>query len=140
MIVTVVPLDRVMDAWPQASVLLEPALKRGKGRYHIVDLLEAVLAGRQSLWLAIEDKTVIGAGTLSVQDYATGFRSSKIEFIGGKQRDKWFKPMWDAMIAYSKELGCSALECIARPGLGPYFKSYGGETTAAYYEIDLTKG
>ena len=141
MIIAMVPIDRITEAWPYVSPYLEKAVKRGKGRYHIVDLLEACLQGKQSLWIAVEgERNVIGAGTLSIQEYATGMRTSKIEFIGGKQRDLWFKPMWDMMISYSKELGCSALECIARPGLGPYFKSYGGEMTAGFYEIDLTKG
>ena len=137
--ILLVPREKIPDIWTKAAPLLDKAISRSSGRYHIVDILTSVLDGSQSLWLAMDGENILGVGTLSINKFPAGAMVGRIEFIGGSDRDEWFEGMWNTMCDYATDYGCGIMETLCRPGIGPYIEKYGGRRTALFYECDLTK-
>lgn len=138
--ISAVPREEIGNIWPIVSPMLDKAVKRGRGRFHIVDVLTALLEGKQSLWIAFDkDKTILAALTLSINQYTDGMLVARIEYMGGQQRDEWIKELWDMCARYSREQGCKMLETTTRPGIGKYLSSWGVRQSAVVYELDLTK-
>lgn len=138
--IILVPREQIPEFWPTTSPLLDKAVSKSSGRYHVVDILTALLDGSQSLWLAVNDKKeILGVGTLSINRFPGGATIGRIEFIGGSERDEWFEGMWNTMCDYATEYGCEIMETLCRPGIGPYIERYGGRRTALFYECDLTR-
>src|SRR5262245_36357749 len=119
--IAMVPRERLGDVWSIAGPMLDPAVMRTKGRFHLADILEALMQGMSSLWIAFnEEEGVVGCVHFTISLYPTGVKVGRLDYLGGRDRDRWFDPMWYTLIKYAKENKCDKLEMSARPGLVPY--------------------
>jgi len=133
-LVTRIGKEHTVAAWHRVKEHLKPAIKRSKGRWEPEYVLAALATGRQHLWVITdESREVVGAITNECIDYPEK-RMLMIHFLGGKDMDKWYVDMSDAMTEFAREAGCTGIECIARSGFWKWFQNDGFEKTAVFYE------
>ena len=137
MMISAVPTEHVGNVWPLVSSALDKAIARTHGRFHSVDVLTSLLEGTASLWIAVENKEIIGSLVFVITNYPGGVTSGRIDYIAGKDRDIWFKDMWDVVRDYAKNMGCSKIEMVARPGTAAYVDEWGGKRVGILMEYDL---
>ena len=136
-LVTQIEKDYVIQAWHRVKEHLKPAIKRSKGRWEPEYVLAALATGRHNLWVVTDDaRNVVGALTTEVLYYPEK-RMLMIHFLGGKDMDKWYVDMSDAMTAHGRESGCAGIEAIARSGFWKWFQNDGFEKTAVFYEKSI---
>ena len=137
--IAMVPREELAKVWNVCGPMLDPAVMRTKGRYHLVDLLEAEMSGMSSLWIAFnQDKEIVGCVHFTISLYPTGMKAGRLDYLGGRDRESWFNPMWETLCSYAKANQCSKLEMAARPGLVPYVVDrYGGRKVNVNVEVDL---
>ena len=145
--ITAVPKEHIANVWHAVSPWLDKAINRAHGRFHNVDILTSLIDGTASLWLAIRkssDSTddegsgdLIGSLVFVITVYPSGMKVGRIDYIAGKDRDDWFKQMWDSIVSYAKDNHCKAIEMVARPGTAEYVKEWGGKVIGIFMEYNL---
>jgi len=138
-LITAVPKEHIANVWQAISPSLDKAINRTHGRFHNVDILTSLMEGTASLWLALQDKEIIGSLVFVIAEYPSGMKCGRIDYIAGRDRDEWFDQMWNAVRDYAKKEGCSAMEMVARPGTAAYVDKWGGKRVGILMEYDLTK-
>ena len=135
--ITAVPKEHIANVWLTVSPSLDKAIKRTHGRFHNVDILTSLLDGTASLWLALQDKTIIGSLVFVITQYPGGVIAGRIDYIAGRDRDEWFDEMWNAICSYAKDQKCTTIEMVARPGTAAYVDKWGGKRVGILMEYDL---
>lgn len=135
--ITAVPKEHIKNVWQEVSPWLDKAIARTHGRYHNVDILTSIIEGTASLWLAIANGEILGSLVFTISLYPSGMKVGRIDYIAGRDRDEWFKEMWDAIVEYAKNDGCVMIEMVARRGTAEYVKEWGGREVGLFYEYSL---
>jgi hypothetical protein len=145
--ITAVPREHVANVWHSVSPWLDKAIDRAHGRFHNVDILTSLIDGTASLWLAIRTNPgstddegsgdIIGSLVFVITVYPSGMKVGRIDYIAGKDRNDWFKQMWDAIVGYAKHNQCKVIEMVARPGTAEYVKGWGGKAIGTFMEYNL---
>jgi hypothetical protein len=141
--ISAVPKEHIGNVWKVVSPWLDKAIDRAHGRFHNVDILTSLFEGSASLWIAIkgnDDKQqgdIIGSLVFVITVYPSGMKVGRIDYIAGRDRDEWFKQMWDAIVGYARDNQCKAIEMVARPGTAEYVKGWGGKPIGTFMEYTI---
>jgi hypothetical protein len=135
--ITAVPREHISNVWLSISPDMDKAIKRTHGRFHNVDILTSLLEGVASLWLALHDKEIIGSLVFVITEYPSGMKCGRIDYIAGKNREEWFDDMWNAIVDYARDQGCTSMEMVARPGTAAYVDKWGGKRMGILMEYDI---
>jgi hypothetical protein len=123
--ITYVPKVDHEFIWEFVTPYLIAALERGRGRYTLQDIKEALEEDRYHLWIVVLDHKIIATLITEIIDYPQS-RSLRINFGGGKLMDEWFQEMFDTMNRAAKDVGATMLELVGRPGWQKIFKDVEG--------------
>lgn len=137
--ISAVTKEDLGEVWPIVSPMLDKAIVRTHGRWHNVDVMMEILQGKASLWIAFNaQREIIGSLVLTISNYPGGILAGRVDYIGGRDREAWFDPLWDTIVRYCKAEGCDMIEGICRKGMIRYvIDRYGCKETGTFFELDL---
>lgn len=113
--VSAVPKEYAERVWPEIEKFAGRAAKYSYGRYEAEDVLDLVLHHDYALWIAIDDREIIGFVTTTFANYPHA-KYLKLAFCGGKARKKWQAPILHLLRRWARDNGCEGLEASGRPG------------------------
>jgi len=101
--IALVPIEYQYRGYETAMKLLRPAVEKSGGRWSAGDLLKALAAGEQQLWVVYtEDKQIKAAITTMIRDYPRG-RMLEIVFAGGTEAGKWLTDSFETFKRFAKD-------------------------------------
>lgn len=123
MTVDILPVSpqHVRNVWPLAEKYVTDALAFGAGCFEASDICDLCEKGSMQLWLGTKGDDVLAAVVTEITDYPRK-RVVSVPFIGGRSMRSWFRKMLYEIEAWSKEMGCVAMQGGARRGWGKLAK------------------
>ena len=117
MILRHVKTTHVNKVWSSAKPLIQKALDYSFNEATIDDIHEQVLQGRQTLWLGVEAKELVCAGTSSFVVYPQKnvLRINFFATVSGYA--EYLKDLFVQMQDYGRDNGCDVIETWSRKGL-----------------------
>jgi hypothetical protein len=136
--VSLVPVEYIEQVWPSIESYLQGAADYSYGRYTVEDIKEGLITKPQSLWIAFEDKKVLGA-VVTAFTYYPSMTALDMVFTGGIELQRWKTPMLDILQRYAKDNGCKIIESYGRAGWERIFKQDGFKKRFMFYELPVEK-
>ena len=138
--ISLVPVDHIFTIWGEVREYLEPAVATAKGRWTMEHLAAALSTGRQQLWIAFDDESVIhGVLTTEIVQYPAK-KCLAMHFLGGRDFDAWYGDLLKQLTRYGKDMDCDGIEGTARFGFWKFLQQDGFEKSAACYEKGMNNG
>ena len=114
-----VPLRAVQNVLPAVRKRIESVVEQSEGRYSLTGIEKAVLDGRWTLWIVIQQvdgKAVDRAVAASqILESVSGQKIASIAFATGENRKSWL-PLFSQFEAAMKAEGCTRVEMTVRKG------------------------
>jgi hypothetical protein len=107
-------LEEVIEHWTVISPLLHKATVRN-GCYEPIDLLQMAMAGQAGIWVCEVDGFIEAAVVTKVTVFPRR-RILEMMAAGGSGMKHWIEPLRAAMRQHARDLGCSHIASVARPG------------------------
>lgn len=127
--------DHLEVVWPVIEPWLERALKFGPDLYASGDIKALVANQMMILWIAIDEKEIIGFCIVSVVKYPR-CTVGDIHWTGGAvhKGKAWLDEMFEVLKAWAKHSGCQKLGGGGRRG---WIEKYGFKEHGVMFELDL---
>lgn len=117
-------LDEIAEHWSIIAPLLRRATIRN-GCYEPIDLLQLAMTGQAGIWVCEVDGEIRAAVVTRVTVFPRR-RVLEIMAAGGDGMKHWIGPLKAAMRAHAREMECSHLGSVARPG---WLRAFGATPT-----------
>lgn len=137
--ISIVPSDGVNGLWQTVEPMIARALARAPGRWDTIDILVELLAGRQQLWIVIEETIICAAYTTRISEVPGG-RILTVEWLGGDGMFEWIDEAIETTEAFAKDMKCKKIEAHGRKGWKQTLADHGWDEVAVTYEKDLNNG
>jgi len=111
-------LDIIARRWCEIEPLLKKATDRTAG-YEPIDLFRLVMLGQRILWLVEHGSEIAAVAVGELKPYPR-CRVLEVPFIAGRGLKAWHQQLLDALDAYARATGCSALMGFDRRGWEHY--------------------
>jgi hypothetical protein len=134
--VSIVPLEHLDALWGQVEPYMEKAAKYTYGRYTVGDIYDSIKEHGYQLWVAYEDKTILGAVATQFITYPKR-KALSLVFCGGKNLLIWKDPMLALLQRYAKDMNCDCLESTARKGWAKIFEADGYTQSWVAFELPI---
>lgn len=134
--ISLVPDDKVLEAWPLAEAFLARAVPFTNGRYELEDIFDALLHNYHNLWLVFNDEGVHGALITAIKLYPRK-RYLDLAFIGGDNGHAWKDQMLDILQRWAYDNSCDGIEASARLGWQKIFKGDGYRPLWQTFELPM---
>jgi hypothetical protein len=134
--VTAIPTEHVIEIWPRVREFITDVCAHTHGRYEPEDVLDELCAGVSHLWVAFEDKNILGAVVTNIMNYPRK-RVLNCPFVTGDDFKSWKDPMLALLRRFAADHGCACLESTARLGWARVFKDDGYEALWQTFELPL---
>ena len=134
--ISLVPSDRVMDAWDRVERFMVMAADATNGRYTALDILDALFNFNHDLWIVFDDNGIKGALVTAIKQYPSK-RYLELAFIGGEDGLAWKDQMLDIMRRWARDNSCDGIESCARLGWAKIFKDDGYRPMWQMFELPL---
>lgn len=134
--ISLVPSDRVMDAWDQVQHFMLMAAEATNGRYTPLDILDALFNFNHDLWIVFTEEGIRGALVTAIKQYPNK-RYLELAFIGGEDGHSWKDQMLDTMRRWARDNNCDGIESCARLGWSKIFKDDGYRPMWQVFELPL---
>ena len=134
--ISLVPANRIMDAWSQVEHFIDMAADATNGRYTTLDILDALLHLNHDLWVVFDEEGIKGALVTAIKQYPNK-RYLELAFIGGENGHSWKDQMLDIMRRWARDNSCEGIESCARLGWAKIFKDDGYRPMWQVFELPL---
>ena len=134
MIISLVPLEHVLDVWPAVADYIQNALEYTRGRYELEDVLERVENGEFLLWIAFDGERIKGCVITDMMQYPRK-KFLGCPFVTGDEFASWKQPMFEMLQRFARDNNCEGLEATARPGWSRVFKDDGYEAMWQTFQL-----
>lgn len=134
--ISLVPSDRIMNAWGHVEHFMEMAADATNGRYTSMDILDALLNMNHDLWVVFDEESIKGALVTAIKQYPNK-RYLELAFIGGEDGHSWKDQMLDIMRRWAHDNSCDGIESCARLGWAKIFKDDGYRPMWQVFELPL---
>lgn len=135
-IVSLIPREALSEVWPVASQFIQKALDAAPGIYRVVDVLDAIINERETLWGVFEEDELIAVFTTLINEYPL-CRRLMLHHVGGAQIDDWVAEGVDILKSYAKDTNCTGIDTKGRKGWIRHAKELGWSTDAAFYSMEI---
>jgi hypothetical protein len=138
--ITIVPSGHVTNVLPDIIPHLHKLAPRTNGRSTVDDILQGILSGSNSLWLAFEEtenNKIYGVVICNLMIYPR-IKTLNVFYCAGTVLRLWQKPMMDKLVNFAKDNGCSKIELTGRPGWAKALKAWDVQEAYRTYEIELS--
>ena len=132
--ITMIPAEHAFALWPKVRAHIAGATARSHGRYDPEDVLESVITGEHTLWVAFDGKDVLGAVTSYPIDYPRK-RVMFVHFCGGTRLKDWSHEMFRVIQHWAYDNKCVCIESNGRDGWARIFKDDGFEPIWTGFEL-----
>ena len=139
MIFTAVPREGVEVVWKDVKPLLDKAIKTSKGKFNIDNIYDELLKEYYNLWIVMEDKEIIAAITTRFVVYPTT-KGLAMDWIGGKNINKWLPIAQEKLSQFAKESGCTHLEGFGRKAWQRVLRKFNWQPEYIAYRMELSNG
>lgn len=114
--------DFLQQAWPLVVLWLASGLKHSAGEYNVDQLKVLVQQGRQILFSIFNGDSMVGAGTVAIEDYPNA-RIGFITSLGGigVLNDEVFQ----SLASWARNNGCTSIRGAVRPSMARLCKKTG---------------
>lgn len=109
--------QHVAALWPAVEKYVTDSLEFAQGVFLPEDIRKFCIETKMQMWIATRDDDVLAAVITEITDYPR-MRVCAVPFIGGRDLRAWFRKMLHTVEAWSKEMGCTAMQGGARRGWG----------------------
>jgi hypothetical protein len=135
--VSAVPNEHLATCWPHVETYLDGAAKRTYGRVKVTDIYNSIEEQGYQLWVAFDESNKIkGAVVTEICNYPQR-RVLSMTYCGGENLVEWKDPMLDLLRRYAADVGCDAIEAVARKGWAKVFKNDGYKDRWVTFELPL---
>lgn len=134
MIISLVPLEHVLDVWPAVAEYIQNALEYTRGRYELEDVLERVENGEFLLWIAFDGERIKGCVITDMMQYPRK-KFLGCPFVTGDEFASWKQPMFEMLQRFARDNNCEGIEATARPGWSRVFKDDGYEAMWQTFQL-----
>ena len=107
-------IDELVEAWPKVAPLLQRATVR-TGCYEPIDILRLAMVGQVGVWFCEVEEELAAVLVSEVKQYPRR-RILEMLFAGGSKLRSWIAPAVAALDEHAKQMGCSHVTTIGRPG------------------------
>lgn len=132
--VSMVPPDHITNVWPNIEDYMARAIKYAKGRYELVDVLDGLLNGVYTLWIAFDDESIRGVVVTSFVVYPRR-KLLHLTFCGGNEGMTWKDPMLKMLQHWAYDNGCDGIEANGRLGWSGIFRGDGYKPLWQIFEL-----
>ena len=136
--VTLVPAEAAQELWPKMFPHLCGAAEYTYGRYEPEDILESVVSGDATLWVAFEDDEIKGVVTTRMAYYPRKTCLDMV-FLGGEDFFLWKDDMLKLLQRWARDCGCDAIESWGRTAFARVFKEDGYKVLWQGYELPVAE-
>lgn len=112
------------EIWPQVRQHIANAAEYSNGRITEKSVLDQVLKNIMQLWVIMEDNKIVISFVTQVIVYNTGVKNCDIYALGGKNCKKYLNQFTEVISEWAKNIGCSSLEFVGRPGWEKILKNW----------------
>lgn len=109
-------------AWQEVGPWVDRAATRSRGKYTGADILAALLDARAQLWVW-STPTAFGVLVTQIEQYPRN-KCCWIRVATGSNAAEWAQAAVARIEQFAREVGCDAMELIARPGWEKFLPSY----------------
>lgn len=135
--VSAVPTEHLAYCWPSVEVFLEGAAKKTYGRFSVSDIYDRIENDGYQLWVAFDETAKIkGAVVTNICNYPQR-RILSMTYCGGENLPEWKDPMLEILRRYAADVGCDAIEAVARKGWAKVFREDGYKEHWVTFELPL---
>lgn len=131
-----VPVELIDTFWDAALEYLQPAIDTAEGKIEAYDLYNECQMGISVLWLVIEDKNILAALTTKIVSYPNK-KGYALEFIGGKQMERWFDMVLDTLQQVATHNGCTHFEAYGRRAWQRWLQKRNFKPKFIHYEMEF---
>jgi hypothetical protein len=135
-LISLIPREALSEVWPLASVHIQRALDAAPGVYRVVDVLDAIINERETLWGVFDEDELIAVFTTMINEYPL-CRRLMLHHVGGAQIDDWVKEGVEILKSYAKDTNCTGIDTKGRKGWIRHAKELGWSTDAAFYSMEI---
>lgn len=115
----VLPFFVGQETWPAFADRLRPHLCRmadaSGGRCHVGDIIDAIITGRNQVWLALEGSEILCAMLTEIHQYPR-LRAMRCIGVVGHQPRRWLHLLANVEEAARRNFGCHIMEALHQPG------------------------
>lgn len=130
----------LLDAvWDDVVSLMEPSVKRSRGKFDISDVRDGIDKGVLVLWAVMDANKPVAFYTTRIVEYPR-CRAMAMDWVGGKNIRSWMHKALDQMEEHARSNGCQHLEGFGRKGWGRLLRHRGWEPEYIAYRMDLNNG
>ena len=115
--------DEVDTYWPVCREMLGSAFKDKINIYTVDDYHKPLLEGNLQLWVALNDRDVIGAVVTSI-DTGSAMSVCTVHSLAGECLKTWSPLMDEALTKFAKDNNCKAIEAVTRKGFSRVFPDF----------------
>jgi hypothetical protein len=134
--VSMVPAPHVDTCWKQVEPFLDRAADFTFGRYTVDDIYDSVKDYDYHLWVAFEDKKIVGAVVTNFVVYPKR-KVLCMSFCGGERLKEWKDPMLKLLQRFAWDMGCDGIEATARRGWAKVFQNDGYKSNWVTFELPV---
>ena len=113
--------------WPILRRLLEPSIRRTRGRFTMDGARSMLFQNKWDPWIMNhdDDKGACAAAIAGAVEYPAGKRVYTVFFLAGTRMSSWLPDFLGAIESRAKDLGCIAIETGGRRGWKRILSRYG---------------
>ena len=135
--VSAVPTEHLAQCWPFVEAFLEGAAEKTYGRFTVSNIYERIEEDGYQLWVAFDETAKIkGAVVTNICNYPQR-KILSMTYCGGEDLIEWKDQMLDILRRYAKDVGCDAIEAVARKGWAKVFREDGYKERWVTFELPL---
>lgn len=136
--VSAVPPEHALEVWPAVRAYVSEAVEYSRGRYEPEDILEFVVSGTHTMWIAFEGADIFGVVVTGFSFYP---RSKYLHIVlcAGEDGQRWKKPMLKTMRSWAIDSDCIGIEGSGRVGWARIFAPEGAKVLWQAFELPLNE-
>jgi len=131
-----VPKQVIDVIWEDVEKILKPAVDTSGGKLTIEDVREGLEHDLYALWVVMDANKIIATLVTRVSQ-SPRMRVLSIDYIGGKDMDKWLPLTHDVLKKFAVDNGCVKLEGYGRKGWTRALAKHGWNVAYTTYELEI---
>ncbi|MCK9543693.1 MAG: hypothetical protein M0R03_16865 [Novosphingobium sp.] len=116
--------------------MLEPAVERANGRYHVDDVYDHIMSGDTVLWAVTSGRDMKAVYTTRLVEYPR-CRAMEVAWMGGTGVEEWLDPMLEVLEDHASTNNCAHIEAFGRSGWTRMLKARGWGLDASSFRKEL---
>jgi hypothetical protein len=129
--VAMVPPALIQQLWPRVEIILRNHPARNTPLFSTTDqIFHRLMMSQAGLWIGGEEDHIDTVLVFSIVSYPA-IKTLVVNYVGGRDLRKALLH-WNKLETYAREMGCTHIEMITRPGIVRLLRKVGFRPLATY--------